>query len=83
MAIAPSRLSASRFFRLNPNVLLSVEHSQAAVILLAIVSAEDVQFLLIESRGMVLDLRCAADHRCPDLICSYVILLCLLAIVID
>ena len=51
------------FLRFDPDVLLSVEHSQARVVLLTIVATEDVQLTFVQSRSMILNLGCLADDR--------------------
>lgn len=57
MAIPANRLYSSRLFTLDPLVLFCVKNSQLAVVFLAIVSTENVQFLVVVSCRVVLNLR--------------------------
>lgn len=56
MPISAHWLLPARLLALDPDVAVRVEHSQAAVVLLAIVATEDIQLALVESRRVVLDL---------------------------
>jgi len=62
MSVAPHRWVAVRLFRLDPYVLLGVENSKRAMVLFAVVAAEDPQFILVQRRCMVLYLGSATDN---------------------
>ena len=48
MTISPSWLKPSGLLCFNPDIFISVEYSQAAMVLFAVVATEDEQFLLVK-----------------------------------
>lgn len=56
MTISANWLYSGCLFGLDPLILLRVKDAQLAVVLLAIVAAEDVKLFVVESSRVVLDL---------------------------
>ena len=57
MAVSAHRWTTMRLLWFDPHVLLSVENTQARVILLAVIATEDPQLAMIQRCSMILYLR--------------------------
>ncbi len=62
MTIPSHGLYSGCFLRLDPLVLLSVKYTKLAVIFLAIIATEHIQFFVVKSGGMIFYLRCAKNR---------------------